>query len=274
MTSLIIKTGVICGLVMYLTWLDSNSWLIEIGSQRILLDPWLVGSLTFSNLDWLFKGSRPKERPIPENIDLILLSQGLEDHAHPPTLKQLDHKIPVVGSPNAAKVAQELGYSSVTSLAHGETFRLNNQIEIRAFPGSPIGPTVVENSFLLKELETGLTLYYEPHGYHSPQLKQFTPVDVVITPTVDLALPLVGAIIKGTNSALEVAKWLKPQVLLPTAAGGDVIFEGLLVKFLKAVGTAEDLRTLFHKNNLSTQVMEPHPGDRFELPLQQRQLTY
>ncbi|MGD1912253.1 MAG: MBL fold metallo-hydrolase, partial [Rivularia sp. (in: cyanobacteria)] len=28
---------------MYLTYLDSNSWLLEIGGQNILIDPWLVG---------------------------------------------------------------------------------------------------------------------------------------------------------------------------------------------------------------------------------------
>ncbi|WGV24115.1 MBL fold metallo-hydrolase [Halotia branconii] len=254
---------------MYLTWLDSNSWLLEIGNQRILIDPWLVGSLTFSNLDWLFKGSKSQERPIPENIDLILLSQGLEDHAHPPTLKQLDHQIQVVASPNAAKVVQELDYTSVTSLAHGESFTLNNQVEITAFPGSPIGPTLVENGYLLKELASGLTLYYEPHGYHSPQVKQVAPVDVIITPIVDLALPLLGPIIKGTNSALEVAKSLQPQVMLPTAAGGDVTFEGLLMKLLQAAGSAEEFRALLEKNNLKTQVIDPTPGDRFELCLEE-----
>ena len=51
---------------MYLTYLDSNSWLIEIGGNNILLDPWLVGNLTFANLDWFFKGYRPQERPIPQ----------------------------------------------------------------------------------------------------------------------------------------------------------------------------------------------------------------
>ncbi|MBH8561412.1 MBL fold metallo-hydrolase [Nostoc sp. CENA67] len=258
---------------MYLTWLDSNSWLIEIGSQRILLDPWLVGPLTFANSDWFFKGSRSQERPIPENIDLILLSQGLEDHAHTPTLKQLDRKITVVASPNAAKVAQGLGYASVTSLAHGQTFTLNNQVEITAFPGSQIGPTLVENGYLLKELATGLTLYYEPHGYHSPQLKQFAPVDVIITPIIDLGLPLIGPILKGTNSALEVAKWLQPQVMLHTAAGGDVIFEGLLTKFLKTGGSFAEFRSSLEKNNLATRVIEPKAGDRFELQLEKRALA-
>lgn len=258
---------------MYLTWLDSNSWLLEIGEQRILIDPWLVGSLTFANLDWLFKGSRTQERSIPEKIDLILLSQGLEDHAHPPTLKQLDRNIPVVASPNAAKVVQELGYISVTTLAHGESYKLNNQVEITAVPGSPIGPTLIENGYVLKELATDLKLYYEPHGYHSPQLKQFAPIDVVITPLIDLSLPVVGAIIRGQQKALEVAEWLKPQVMLPTASPGDVMYEGLLVKFLQAIGNTEEMRSQLGKRQLSTQIIEPHPGDRFELPLQQRQLT-
>ena len=47
---------------MHLTYLDSNSWLIEIGSQKILLDPWLVGSLVFGNLPWLFKGEKTNQK--------------------------------------------------------------------------------------------------------------------------------------------------------------------------------------------------------------------
>lgn len=258
---------------MHLTWLDSNSWLIEIGNQRILLDPWLVGSLTFNNSDWFFKGYRTQERTIPENIDLILLSQGLEDHAHPPTLRQLDHNIKVLGSPNAAKVVKQLGYTQVTALAHGESFTLNQQVEIKVFPGSPIGPTVIENAYFLKELKTGLTLYFEPHGYHSPQLQQVAPVDVVITPIIDLGLPLIGSIIKGTKSALEVAKLLQPQVMLPTAAGGDVLFEGLMIKFLRATGSVAEFRALLEKNNLVTQVIDPIPGNRFELQLEKRELA-
>ena len=258
---------------MYLTYLDSNSWLLEIGGQNILIDPWLVGSLTFGNLDWLFKGSRPQERPIPEKIDLILLSQGLEDHAHPPTLKQLNRDIPVVASENAAKVVNQLNYQKVHSLAHGETFTLDGSVEITATPGSPIGPTLLENGYLLKEVESGFSLYYEPHGYHSESLKKFAPVDVVITPLINLSLPLLGPIIKGQEKALEVSKWLEPQVILPTAAGGDVTFEGLLINFIKAQGTTEDFRSLLQQHNLSAQVLEPKSGDRTQLDLKQRTVS-
>jgi len=252
---------------MYLTWLDSNSWLIEMGDKRILLDPWLVGSLSFGNLTWLFEGKENTDRPIPENIDLILLSQGLPDHAHPPTLEKLDRTIPVVGSPGAAKVVEKMGYTQITALAHGETFTLADQVQIRAFPGSPVGPTLVENGYLLTDLEQHTKLYYEPHGYHSPTLKDMAPVDVVITPIIDLKLPLLGSVIKGSASAVQAAEWLRPQIILPTAAGGDITFEGLLLSVLKAEGGADEVRSLLAQKQLSTQVLEPEAWQRFEVKL-------
>lgn len=253
---------------MYLTWLDSNSWLIEIADRRLLIDPWLVGPLVFGNFTWLFKGERRSPRSIPENIDGIILSQGLEDHAHPPTLAKLDKNIPVIGSPNAAQVAQKLGFINITPLNHGETHNLGEGLEIKAVPGSPIGPTTIENGYILRDLTNQQSIYYEPHGYHSPTLQELGPVDVVITPTIDLVLPLIGPFIKGMASAVQVAKWLKPQVILPTAAGGDIEFSGLLLSILKAEGDAEQLTALLRENQLNTEVVSPTPWERFELNLQ------
>ena len=252
---------------MYLTYLDSNSWLIEIGQQTILLDPWLVGDLIFGNAPWLFTLKRQQQRSIPEHIDLILLSQGLEDHAHTPTLEQLDHSLPVVASPNAAKVVKKLGYSQITSLKHGETFTFANQIEIKAVPGSPIGPTLVENGYLIKNLAANQTIYYEPHGFHSSTLQGETPIDVVITPLTDIKIPLVGPVIKGGKSALQVSQWLQPQVILPTAGGGDIEYSGILASILRNQGSVAEFNTMLKANNLDTKVIDPQPGKRFEVPL-------
>jgi hypothetical protein len=41
------------------------------------------------------------------------MPQGLDDHAHRPTLKQLDKALPVVCSPTAAEVCRELGFKTV-----------------------------------------------------------------------------------------------------------------------------------------------------------------
>jgi L-ascorbate metabolism protein UlaG (beta-lactamase superfamily) len=255
---------------MYLTWLDSNSWLIEMGGKRVLLDPWLVGSLVFGNLPWLFKGDHPTLMSIPADIDLILLSQGLPDHAHVPTLDRLERNIPVVASATAAKVVSDLGYQNVTTLAHGSSFTLTDTLKIQAFPGSLVGPNLVENGYLLTDLTNQATLYYEPHGTHTAALKDIAPVDVVITPLTDLEIPLIGAVIKGMKSAIQAVEWLQPQVILPTAAGGNVVFEGLLLSILRGNGNIDLFRTMLAQQNLKTQVLEPKPGDRFEVALPER----
>lgn len=255
---------------MYLTWLDSNSWLIELAGRHILVDPWLVGPQVFGNLDWLFKGIRSNPRPIPENIDLILLSQGLDDHTHRLTLESLDHAIPVVASPSAAKVVERLEYTHITALNPGATFTLDDALEIKAVPGAPVGPRVVENGYILKTLPEGLSLYYEPHGFPDASLQQVGSIDVVITPIIDLTLPLVGPIIRGRKGASELATWLKPQIILPTAMEGDAKYTGLLASWIKAVGSADDLRAALAQQELSTQVLEPKPGDRTELNIRPR----
>jgi L-ascorbate metabolism protein UlaG (beta-lactamase superfamily) len=252
---------------MHLTWLDSNSWLIEMGGKNILLDPWLVGPLVFGNMTWLFQAERRTPRTIPANIDLILLSQGLEDHAHPATLQKLDRHIPVVASPNAAKVVNQLGYTQVTALAHGETFALGDRVEIRALPGSPIGPRLVENAYLLKQQDDGKTIYYEPHGFHSTDLQKYAPVDVAITPIIDLRIPLLGPVIQGQKTALQLAQWLKPGAIVSTAAGGDIEFKGVLLSLLKASGTADDLRASLAAKQLNTKVIEPNSGERFAVAI-------
>lgn len=247
---------------MHLTWLDNNSWLIEMGGQRVLLDPWLVGSLVFGNLPWLFKGEHTQPRSVPEQIDFILLSQGLEDHAHPETLRKLDPGLPVVASPNAAKVVREMGFTQVTALAHGESITIADRLIVQAVPGSPIGPLLVENGYLLTDRATGEKLYYEPHGNHSPDLQAVAPVDVVITPVVDLEIPLLGPIIKGRKSALELVEWLQPRAVLPTAAGGEVEFKGVLVSVLRAHGSVEEFRQQLGERKFTAQVLAPRPGER------------
>ncbi len=256
---------------MDVTWLDSNSWLLTIAGQRILVDPWLVGDLVFGQQAWLFKGELPQPRSLPEAIDLILLSQGIEDHAHPATLAALDHGIPVVGSPNAAKVAEGLGYRQVTALNHGEVFNLNGRVTIKAVPGSPLGPTLVENGYILRGAEAGPSVFYEPHGFHRVELKQEAPIDVVITPVLDLVLPLVGPILRGQKGAMELVDWLEPQVVLPTADAGEAIYSGVLLNWLKAVGSTQALQEAIHTKGLSTQVLNPKVGQLIPLELTTRQ---
>lgn len=252
---------------MKLTWLDANSWLIEAGGQRILVDPWLVGNLVFGGLTWLVRGIRPEPIEIPQNIDLILLSQGLADHAHPETLKALDKSIPVVASITGAAVAQDLGYESVTALGHGDT-QTQAGIEIKALMGAVVGPAKRENAYVLSFLAAGTRLYYEPHGYPDVEhLKGLGSVDVVITPIADITLMGVAPVIRGAAIAPQIAQMLKPQVMLPTAEAGNVTYTGLLASALKMTGGVTELRSSIQAKSAGTQVIQPISGEPIILDL-------
>lgn len=250
---------------MQLTYFGANSWLWQWEDQNILVDPWLVGDLVFGNLTWLFRGTRRENPPaLPERIDLILLSQGLDDHAHKPTLKTLDKSIPVVASPNAAAVAEELGFKNVTSLPHGESYTWQDKIEILALPGALTG-LEKENAFLLTALQAQQRLYYEPHGFPPEEVKQYAPVDVVINPLVNLELPLAGPIINGRKSAIELAQWLQPKAIVGTAAGGNIDYEGVLLSLLKTGGSVEEARSRLQQSNLAPEIIEPQQGQAITL---------
>ncbi|MGF1536005.1 MAG: MBL fold metallo-hydrolase [Elainellaceae cyanobacterium] len=257
---------------MQLTYYGANSWLWDLDNYRVLVDPWLVDSLVFANMAWLFKGEHATPiTPLPEGIDLILLSQGLPDHTHPPTLRQLDRQIPVVGSPNAAATAREIGYQSVTAIAPGEAYT-NERLEIQAFEGAPVGITP-ENGYLVTASPANanneanasspqaITLYYEPHGYPPADMGTYGPVDVVISPVVNLELPVAGAIIQGQKTALKLAQTLKPRLFFPTAAGGDITYSGILDSILSTVGTTDRFRQALAEHQLSTELIEPAPQE-------------
>ncbi|MEN9218216.1 MAG: MBL fold metallo-hydrolase [Gloeomargarita sp. DG_2_bins_126] len=251
---------------MRVTWFEANTWLVEWAGLRLLFDPWLVGPLVFGKLDWLFKAER--RRPIgelPTQLDAIVITQGLEDHCHPLTLSRLDRGIPVIASPSAARVVQGLGYTQVTTLRHGEQTVLADRLTIRALPGAPVGPTQVENGYLLREAGTGQTLYYEPHGYHQGVLAAVNSVDVVIAPVIDLTLPLVGAIIRGNQVAVQLAQQLQPQVMLSTAMG-DYEASGWLLKLVQAKGDIASFQAQLKALGLTTQALELPPGAAVELP--------
>lgn len=259
---------------MKLTWFDANSWLVEAGSWRILVDPWLVGDLVFANAPWLVKGVRSHNIDIPQNIDFILLSQGLADHAHPETLERLDKSIPVVASPDGAKVAKDIGYESVTVANHGDRIEPDKSgtqgksLAIEALEGAIVGATKRENGYVLSFLELDTRLYYEPHGYPDlERLQAIGSIDVVITPVADITLMKIAPVVRGGSVALEIAQKLKPQVMLPTAENGRVNYEGLISSALSTSGGAKELRSQLQAEGLDTQVVQPTSGETVELSL-------
>ncbi|QNI85676.1 metallo-hydrolase/oxidoreductase [Synechococcus sp. PROS-7-1] len=215
------------------TYLGANGWCLDVAGFRVLVDPWLFGPLVFPPGPWLLKGEMPTMQPVPECIDLLLLTQGLQDHAHPETLSMLSKDLPVVGSAAAAKVAKRLGFIAVEALNPGESTE-RGPLQIRATAGAAV--PAVENGYLLDW--PGGSLYLEPHGVLDSSVDE-RPVQTVITPVVDLGLPLVGNFITGASVMPDLISRFQPQQVLASTTGGDVRFTGLISKALEAGGVSE-----------------------------------
>eukprot|EP00798_Chlamydomonas_sp_ICE-L_P030459 gene30459-35469_t len=153
---------------------------------RVMVDPWLVGDLTFADQDWLYRGKKRSVKvdlpQIAAETDVIVLSQYLDDHTHMPTLEALPKNIPVVANPEAADRIAHLGFESVTRLDHGQTVEVaGGKLKITGVPGALVGPpwSKRQNALIFRENAemtpdgNSASLFYEPHCDF---------VDVVISP--------------------------------------------------------------------------------------------
>ncbi len=238
------------------TYFGSSSWLLELGDFRILIDPWFRGDLFFAPGPWLINGQLQKEFPIPHRINLLLLTQGLEDHSHPSSLDLLDKSIPVISSSSGAKVVQKLGFSFVNKLNPSESIKIDDVV-VRATAGANV--PILENGYIVSNND--LSFYIEPHGFLDPKIKP-CKLDAVITPVVNLKLPLIGSFIKGKTVLPSLIKTFNPKFVLASTTGGDAIFSGLLNNFISVEGTNKEASDFLAN---STTFIDPSIGKPYEL---------
>ena len=204
------------------TYLGSNGWIIELMKSRIVIDPWLLGELVFPPGGWFFKGTLKDDIPIPKNIDLILITQGLPDHCHIPSLKKFPKNTSVVCTKSAFKVLDKLNFESINIMEPGQHLKFNN-IKIEATSGASVPQ--IENGYII-ETNDG-SFYIEPHGFLDNQLKP-RKLDAVITPTKNLELPILGPFVKGADVIPRLVKLFNPKYILSSTIGGDAQFSGIL----------------------------------------------
>lgn len=257
---------------MKLTRIDLNSWIFELGGQTLLVDPWLVDPLVFYGQPWLFTAYHntplavtPETLPV---IDGILISQGVDDHCHKPTLERLNHSIPVIASRSATKTVQTLGYETVTPLSQGQHCLLGERLEITAIQGAEIQPGQVENGYWLRDRQTGESLYYEPHlaPPEASLRQQIETVDVLIAPVIGQIFPLLGQVIMGPEQTLQLAKILSPRFIVPTTMG-DIRTGGILPRLIKSIGSIPEFRDRLIASGLNTELLTPKPGETLVLEL-------
>jgi len=204
-------------------YLGSNGWLIKFEKTNLIIDPWLTGDLVFPPGEWFFKGSLDNEILIKDDIDIILLTQGLPDHCHIPSLRKFKRNIDII-CPNSAKtILEKSGFTSINVLK--PSYSINKcGLKIEATAGAPVPQ--IENGYIVKD-HNGKGFYIEPHGYLDENLKS-QEIDAVITPTINLDLPVFGSFVKGADVLPKLINTFNPKYILSSTAGGDAKYSGIL----------------------------------------------
>ena len=246
----------------------------------MLADPWLVGPLTFGppSLAFLYSATKPSGDlgvAAAAGADVLLLTQGLDDHAHRPTLRALaaaNPALPVVGSPAGAAVARECGFADVTPLAPGSRHRAACGVTVAAPQGALVGPpwSTRENGFLITEdAADGICAYYEPHlDYQESSVRAAmqaagrSAVDLVVAPCTKVSLAGYPLVLASPDAVLRLLRLLRPRVLLPLR--NDVIAQsGAIAPAIGDSGGVEAVRAaLVADAQLSgtVRLLEPAPA--------------
>jgi len=229
-------------------YLGSNGWLIKFEKTNLLIDPWLTGDLVFPPGEWFFKGSLDNEVLINEEINIILLTQGLPDHCHIPSLTKFNRDINIICTNSAKVILEKTGFTSIKVLKPSEkTFQCG--LEIEATAGAPVPQ--IENGYIVKD-DKGKGFYIEPHGYLDENLKS-QKIDAVITPIINLNLPVVGSFVKGAEVLPKLIKKFNPKYILSSTAGGEAKYTGLLNKFISVQEYTKEIKCNIVKlNSLDT----------------------
>ena len=219
------------------TYLGSNGWLIRFDKTNLLIDPWLTGDLVFPPGEWFFKGSLDNEIVIEENINIILLTQGLPDHCHIPSLIKFKKNIDIICPKSAKDILEKSGFTSLKIIKPSDKIKQHG-LEIEATAGAPVPQ--IENGYIVKD-DKGSGFYIEPHGYLDENLKS-QEIDAVITPIINLELPLVGSFVKGADVIPKLINTFNPKYILSSTAGGEAKYTGLLNKFISIQEYTEEIK--------------------------------
>lgn len=265
------------------THLEGNGqlWQVKSGNSQVSLvvDP-LASQLDFG-IPWGYRANKVSLSE-SQTIDLIckakpthcLLTMGLDDHCHPPTITKMMNELPdleYIVAPSAEKKLLGLGLRAdkITVLKHGEFCKLGDAL-VTATEGALVGPPWQERElgFLVelgKSKTTGLTVYYEPHADVVMDNIKNLRADVMVSPVTKQALPAqVPAegqytLVYGGDRTLEIADTLGASVVVPLG-NGVLDIDGPLAGLVSASGGVSDFERLLEEKGSAVKVEKASPG--------------
>lgn len=261
------------------TSLEGNGFKLGLNAAVVLVDPVLVGPLTFGPpaFAWVYSSSRLSGEQDPgvvaSDASFVLLTQGLPDHAHAPTLRLLPKALPVVCAPSAEALVRGLGFRDVRVVRPGGAPLSLCGVSVAATRGALVGPPWQEreNGYVLRGDAGGPAVYLEPHAdcdLASVAAAAPNGVDAVVTPTASVLLAGYPLVSGGPRAARELVRLLRPACVV-SLRNDQSWQQGALVALLRTSGCVDDVRAALATDLSlpSTRVIEPPPLIEIELPV-------
>lgn len=249
--------------------------IVRLGGFTILTDPNFLHRGEHVHLGYGLQ-SRRRTNPALEleqlpALDLVLLSHLHEDHFDRLVARDLDHTLPIVTTPQAARALAGKGFTRTMALSTWEPLRIHKggrELRVTAMPGKH-GPTLlsallpaVMGSML--EVDTGdgrqFRLYISGDTLIHQQFRQIPRR----FPAINLALLHLGGTRIGgvlltmdARQGVEALKILAPQKAIPIHYNDYTVFKSSLKSFARAV----------HAAKLDGTVQYLRHGERYSFPL-------
>jgi L-ascorbate metabolism protein UlaG (beta-lactamase superfamily) len=196
------------------TWLGHATVVLELGSTRVLTDPFLGQSV----------GPRHRIGPLLSadayaDIDVVLISHLHHDHFDVPSLLLLGRSVAIVGPTAVSTVLAAHGFGNVRAVAAGDIVRVGD-VEITAVPavhpGSRLGSSIFAAPLGFVIRDGRHTVYFAGDTAPSQNLDAVTGV-------VDLALLPAGGTRRTSGQrghltprqAAELAARIRPTLAVP-----------------------------------------------------------
>jgi L-ascorbate metabolism protein UlaG (beta-lactamase superfamily) len=260
----------------YARFLESNTFVFQLGDVKIFSDP-VMSQLDFG-IPAVYRGNK---RFIDENVeleiaadtsDMVLISQGYDDHAHLPTLIKLAKmrpEMPYLCPPSAKDRLMSAGIPEkmITTLLPGQKHEIakgSTIVEILATNGALLGPPwqQKENGYVMRsksEASPFPSIYYEPHCmYDEAELKRIGKIDYVIAPVVAQKISSY-VLVDGGKKALDLAKLLGCKYFIPMQNGG-LNQEGVLSSIVAKSGSIDEFIKMAGLALPNMQIVDGSPG--------------
>ena len=228
-----------------------NSFLLEIGSLKLLIDPWLEG-VEVDYFSW-FNTQWHRTKPLSYNqlasYDTVLITQKYPDHFHSETLQRLSPKRIIAPRSIEKKLKILLPETSIIPLDPKNNQITENNVCVTFLPTKrKIDP--IYDAFLLDDGKE--SVFVAPHGFQLNAkdidlIKKASPCQLLITPFNYYKLPffLGGVVSPGLEGVKHLCDVIEPKRVI-AAHDEDKHAKGLVSKFAKVIrpSSGESLRKL------------------------------